>query len=165
MLGQNCYSYIKIGLAIRLLMNLSETNPKNFVADSLQSLTEELKSGNFEVTLAAMESEAYVKMKESIDALENDTDAIGSKLTSTIHKEISKIETVVFPESCIKKIYVLPNRRFNTDYLLNHPEKLLAKGTYEKLDEIARHDIASACRCLLFGEATASAFHILRATE
>ena len=36
---------------------------------------------------------------------------------------------------------------------------------FEKLEEIARTDISSACRCILFGEATAAAFHVLRATE
>lgn len=42
---------------------------------------------------------------------------------------------------------------------------MFKSGVYDSLSEMARFDISSACRCLLFGEATAAAFHILRATE
>lgn len=44
-------------------------------------------------------------------------------------------------------------------------QKLLKKGVFEKLTKIAKNDFRSSCRCLLFGEATAAAFHVLRATE
>jgi len=164
-LGQNCYNYIQIGLGIRLLRNVTEDNSKLFVLSSLETLKEQLEAGNFEVTIAAMNSVDFDGMEESLKDLESDTTVIGPKIAEAVSKELSTIENVVFAESSIKKIYVLPNRRFNTDYLLNKPEKLLADGVFEKLDEIARHDISSSCRCLLFGEATASAFHILRATE
>ena len=90
---------------------------------------------------------------------------MGEQLAGLVQSQSAMIETVVFPESAIKRIYVLPNRRFNSEYLLSSPQKLLKEGTFEKLDEIAKQDIASACRCILFGEATAAAFHILRATE
>lgn len=165
MLVHHCYGYIKIGLAIRLLRNVGANNNKEFVQTALTSLTKELKEGNFQVTLASMDSATYIQMVDDIEALENDDTKIGGSLASTISDELSNIETVVFPESSIKKIYVLPNRRFNTDYLLNKPQNLLKAGAFDKLEEIAKHDITSACKCLLFGEATASAFHILRATE
>lgn len=75
------------------------------------------------------------------------------------------LEKVCYAEAMTKKIYVLPSRGFNSDFLLNEPSKLFRDGAYDKLEEIAKSDISSACRCILFGEATASAFHILRATE
>lgn len=165
MIGQNCYSYIMIGLAIRLLRNVGGDITKKLVTSPLDTLVEQLESGNFEVTLAAMKSQTWGDMWKALKAVDGENEPIGEQLAETVREELGKIETVVFPEASIKKIYVLPNRRFNTDYLLNHPEKLLAEGIFEKLDEVARHDISSACRCLLFGEATAAAFHILRATE
>ncbi|MBU2986807.1 hypothetical protein KO528_15690 [Saccharophagus degradans] len=165
MLIHNCYSYVQIGLAIRLLRNVTKISTKKFVLSSIETLTECLEEGNFEVTITAMRSHTYSQMVTDLRCLNDDVDEIGVDLAKRVVKEFKIIETVVFPESCIKKIYILPNRRFNSEYLLNDPGKLLADGVYEKLDEIARHDISSACRCLLFGEATAAAFHILRATE
>lgn len=163
--GRDCYSYIRIGLVIRLLMNVTAEYKKEFVSSSLAVLKEKLEEANFEVTLSAMESSGFDDMEQSIQALESNTSLIGDEIASAVREELETIENIVFPESSIKKIYVLPSRRFNTDYLLNKPDKLLASGIFDKLDEIAQHDIRSSCKCLLFGEATASAFHILRATE
>jgi predicted ester cyclase len=162
---QDCYSYIKIGLAIRLLRNVEHTDTKDYVKSTIKGLVEGLEEGNFQVTLASMASHFFLNMKDELENIENDNDEIGQALANKVKEQLTNIETVVFPESSIKKIYILPNRRFNTDYLLEQPNKLLAEGVFEKLDDIAQHDIKSACRCLLFGEATASAFHILRATE
>jgi hypothetical protein len=146
-------------------MNVESSDSKKFVRTELRGLTHELKEGNFQVTLASMDSLSYSEMNDKLDIMEEDEDQIGEALAHQIKEELANIETVVFPESSIKKIYILPNRRFNTEYLLEQPNKLLADGVFEKLDDIAQHDIKSACRCLLFGEATAAAFHILRATE
>ncbi len=90
---------------------------------------------------------------------------LGEELARSVSSQAVRVETVIFAESSIKRIYVLPNRRFNSEYLLNSPQSLLKAGAFDKLDEIAKQDISSACRCILFGEATAAAFHILRATE
>lgn len=43
--------------------------------------------------------------------------------------------------------------------------KLFKDKVFTKLSDLTRYDIGSSCRCLLFGEGTACAFHILRATE
>lgn len=165
MLVQNSYVYIRIGLAIRLLRNITAADTKYFARSSLTTLVTELQEGNFQVTLAAMDSDDFLAMVSALDALENTDTALGDGLSKWIRNLSEKIETVVFPESIIKRIYVLPNRRFNSEYLLSSPQKLLKDGTFEKLDEVAKQDISSACRCILFGEATAAAFHILRATE
>ena len=165
MLVQNSYLYIRIGLAIRLLRNISATDTKQFALSSLRTLFEELQQANFQVTLAAMDSENFLGMAAALNALDSDENALGEGLSDWIRNQLSNIETVIFPESAIKKIYVLPNRRFNSEYLLNSPHSLFKEGVFEKLDEIAKQDIASACRCILFGEATAAAFHLLRATE
>jgi hypothetical protein len=164
-LVQNAYAYVKIGLAIRLLRNIASTDTKSFAIASLGALQLELANGNFQVTLAAMDSQAFGSMMQTLSALGDDQTPIGAPLAEQIRFELQQIETVVFPEAIIKRVYVLPNRRFNSEYLLNSPQMLLKQGVFEKLDAIAQQDISSACRCILFGEATAAAFHILRATE
>jgi hypothetical protein len=164
-LVQNSYLYIRIGLAIRLLRNVTPEDTKALALGSLRALYEELQQANFQVTIAAMDSESFLGMLAALNALENDSDELGDALASWVRTQLANIETIIFPESAIKKIYVLPNRRFNSEYLLSSPQSLLKDGAFEKLEEVAKQDIASACRCILFGEATAAAFHILRATE
>jgi len=82
-----------------------------------------------------------------------------------INQEMISIENIVFSESSIKKIYIIPQRRYNEKYLIEEPSKLLKQGVFDKFSEIGKTDFVSACRCLSFGESTASAFHILRVTE
>jgi hypothetical protein len=164
MLAQASYDYIKIGLAIRLLRNVTEEDLCIFANTAEADLRERLVDANFAVSLAATESVIYRNMMESLTGAEE-----GAVLTQVqcdaLRQEFSKLENVVFAEALTKKIYVLPDRRFNTEFLLSKPEKLLKEGAFDKLEEIARIDFSSACRCILFGESTAAAFHILRATE
>lgn len=164
MLAQNSYEYIKIGLAIRLLRNVSKSNAAKFVIDVISDLKSQLEKADFAVSTASTKSSTFLEMEQELNLLGANNE-IGETLRINISGHSATLENVVFAEAITKKIYILPNRRFNTDILLNHPERLLKEGTFEKLDDIAQADIASACRCILFGEATASAFHILRATE
>jgi hypothetical protein len=164
MLSQDSYRYIKIGLALRLLINVNDHDSSDFVSEAIKSLASDLKSAEFNVSLAYTNSDSYGDMIKILEKNEKSTE-IGQTLKNEIRRHFSTLEHVVFSEAITKKIYILPTRRFNTDYLLNHPGQLLKDGVFEKLDEIAQSDISSACKCLLFGEATAAAFHILRATE
>ncbi|EOK5707145.1 hypothetical protein ACM6U7_004342 [Vibrio vulnificus] len=117
-------------------------------------------------SLSALESTKVSDLEEVLSSEEEPKKKkVGEELRSKISKAYDYIEFVVFSESETKKIYEIPKRRFNSDYLLNSPNKLFAGDVFSKLDDIAQNDIKSACRCLLFGEATATAFHILRATE
>ena len=163
--GQNCYNYILIGLNIRTLINVTADFQKEFIITVIENLTELLRNANFEVTLSYMDSIISHDILDDLKLISAADENIGEDLSSKIQRELRVIESVVFAEANTKKIYILANRRFNSDYLLNHPDKLLAEGIFEKFNHITQFDIRSACRCLLFGEATAAAFHILRATE
>lgn len=165
MLVQTSYLYIRIGLAIRTLLNITGETTRSFVNETYNSLVQELNMCNFQVTLSAMNESKFFELYDRINSLESDETQIGNVIAGSIRDLSSRIETVIFAEASIKHIYILPNRRFNSEYLLNSPQSLLKTGTFEKLDEVAKQDISSACRCILFGEATAAAFHILRATE
>jgi len=161
---QNTYVYIQIGLCLRLLRNITAADRASLTQKSMETLRTKLTQGNFEVSLAAMTSVDFKTMAKEVA----DADAekpLPASLISTVKSEFSSLENVVFAEAVTKKIYILPSRRFNTEYLLSDPAKLLKAGSFAKLEEIAKSDFASSCRCILFGEATAAAFHILRATE
>jgi len=164
MIVQNSYVYIHIGLCLRLLRNVVALSRPEVARNSIDTLATNLQKGNFEVSLAAMTSTSYGSMVRALAETETDA-AMGEALVQQIKHEFGILENIVFAEALTKKIYVLPSRRFNTDFLLSNPDKLLKGGAFEKLEEIAKVDFASSCRCILFGEATAAAFHILRATE
>jgi hypothetical protein len=164
MIVQNTYVYIQIGLCLRLLRNIDNANTAELAKAAIETLTVNLQKGNFDVSLAAMTSTSFGEMKKELEAAEAEK-PIPASLVSKIKNQSTTLENVVFAEAITKKIYVLPSRRFNTEYLLAEPKRLLRAGAYEKLEEIAKNDFSSSCRCILFGESTAAAFHILRATE
>ena len=164
MIVQNTYVYIQIGLCLRLLRNVTVSDKAKLSSSSIESLKTALQKGNFDVSISAMQSSKFSDLFESLKGVD-ELKPLPPDIVSSIREEFSKLENVVFAEALIKKIYVLPSRRFNTEYLLSDPKQLLKSGSYEKLAEIAKTDFSSSCRCILFGEATAAAFHILRATE
>ena len=164
MIVQNTYVYIQIGLCLRLLRNIAGTHKASLAKTTIETLRSNLQKGNFDVSQAAMTSIAFGEMEGALRAAEADK-PLAADLVGQIKDQFSNLENVVFAEALTKKIYVLPSRRFNTEYLLADPKKLLRSGSFEKLEEIAKTDFSSSCRCILFGEATAAAFHILRATE
>jgi len=146
-----------------MLRNIDAAHGSSFALQIIETMNRNLLEGGFDVSLSAMRSSAFAEMNNALKIASEGK--LSSSLVSDIKEEFSGLEKVVFAEAITKKIYVLPNRRFNTEYLLSEPSKLLKNGAFEKLEEIARIDFSSSCRCILFGEATAAAFHILRATE
>lgn len=164
MIVNDAYAYIQIGLAIRLLRNVSSSYQANIPRETLDRLTSQLQQAGFEVSLAAMQSATFGEMEKALNALKSD-ELLSNELAQKLVEQAEIFENVVFAEAITKRIYVLPSRRFNTEYLLTSPRSLLKDGAFDKLEEIAKTDFASSCRCILFGEATAAAFHILRATE
>ena len=128
--------------------------------DKLQGSLE--KSG-FEVSLNGFHN-FLADIKIKLQGINKD-ELIGGSIKEEIIANTIILEDIIFSEASIKNVYVVPQRRFNGEYLSTKPMELLNKGIFERLPEMAIYDFASSCRCLLYGEGTASAFHMLRATE
>lgn len=160
--AENSYGLIRIGLLIRMLSNVHGDDKGSMLIQSFAQLSEHLENGRFPVSGSGLE--LFRKRFEELAALEPDA-VIGDDLAEGLCEIAAVFEKIVYAEASTKKIYVLPQRRFNADSLLSNPQNLLKAGSFQKLSAIAQVDFASAGRCLLFGEATAGAFHILRATE
>ena len=165
MQGKSCYEYIHIGLCLRLLIQSNATDKKEFIEEHLEKLKQLLDNVSFEVSLAYTRADTFEKLEETIEEIESASTEIGDEINKKLSVELNILENIVFAEANTKKVFSIPQRRFNSTYLLSNPEKLLKKGLFEKLSDLAKSDISSAGRCLLFGESTAAAFHILRATE
>lgn len=162
---RNTYGLIYIGLQIRLLRHTEEGDEVKFVLDNIKELEDELERSELLVSLNALQS--LNTIRNTINELKKrkQTELINKEESETISEEMRAIEKIVFSEATTKKIYVIPQRRYNEKYLLDSPDKLLKPGVFEKFTDIGQFDFSSACRCLSFGEGTACAFHILRATE
>lgn len=156
------YEYILIGLAVRLLRHCEVDPPKEFLINHIEILIGQLEKANFNVSLAGIFKIREIKEQLEEDSITNVPDKDTLKYLSD---EMKLVERVIYSEARTKNVYTLPERRYNTDSLLNNPQNLLKSGTFDKLSDIAKFDIKSGSRCILFGEATASAFHTLRATE
>lgn len=159
---KNSYGLILMGLLIRYLVNINDKYIVRFVLEEIDKLILEFKDANFEVSFAGSYNLRNIANElRTMDPNES----IGIHLYNQILAEINPLEKIVYAEAHTKKIYVIPTRRFNSEYLLNTPEMLFKENAFTKISDLGQYDIRSACRCLSFGEATASAFHILRATE
>jgi hypothetical protein len=160
---QKTYPYIQMGLNIRFLRHVAATHSAKVVKRELTVLKGNLQKLKFVVSLASLSSSRDIETEKALAALK-DEDKLGALAPNVVSLAVD-LEQVIFAEGITKFVYVLPERRFQSEYLLSAPQKLLKDGSYLKLDPIAQSDIAAAGRCIAFGEATAAAFHILRATE
>jgi hypothetical protein len=61
--------------------------------------------------------------------------------------------------------YIVSERRFPIERLVDDVGGLFGKDIFKKLPIIAQQDFAEAAKCLAFERATAGAFHMLRGTE
>lgn len=162
---KDTYSLIYIGLQIRLLRNISIDNEVNFVLDNIKTLEEELEESELFVSLNAVKSLNLFRITiTELEKLDKNT-KITKAHQSAITDQMRIIEAIVFSEATTKKIYVIPQRRYNEKYLLDEPHKLLKENVFDKFTDICKFDFTAASRCLSLGEGTACAFHILRATE
>jgi hypothetical protein len=142
-------------------MKVDDKSSKEFAALHLERLENELDRIGFEVSIAGANA-----IREARTELGSIPDGpIGAKIAKKISDAMPAFEKVVYAESLTKQLYVLPSRRFNSEYLLDSPAKLFKPGVFDSLPDIVRFDIEHSCRCILFGEGTAAAFHVLRATE
>lgn len=160
---QKSYDFIHVGLLVRYNSSLSITSTKETFLDGLNTLKDSLTGIGFNVSLALLEY-LITYLNENSTTI-NPQSKFDTKIFTKLHREIQSLETTIYAEANTKFVHTIPTRRFITEYLLEKPQMLLKDKVFGKLSDIAKFDFASACRCISYGEATASAFHILRATE
>ena len=158
------YAFIQIGLTIRILRNVGKNESAIATKENIESLSELLNEVGFEASLAYInEGDALLEFDEKFASATEDT-VLGNQASELIDI-FTRLEAVVFAEGMTKNIYAMPVRRYTAEYLLKNPAKLLGPGTFASLSDLAKYDFSASCRCIMYGEGTAAAFHIIRATE
>ena len=106
---------------------------------------------------------ALVDLQAKLEKAENE------KLTKEQATELAKIMRELRPtllaEARGTLAYIISERRFPIERLVDDISGLFANGVLDLLPEIARQDFAESGKCLAFERPTAAAFHMLRATE
>jgi hypothetical protein len=158
----SAFNLLIIGSNVRYLMSIVRHSETKHVKTAMENLLIDLKDAEFNITLAYID-QFLPKLFKKLN--EESAEIISSEIYRWIRDSSESLEKVLLSEAKTKKFYALPASRYNSFYLMESPESFLSAGAFLKLSEMAKFDFTSACRCLLYGEATASAFHILRATE
>ncbi len=164
MIERQSYSFIIIGLALRALRSIGSEDQKKYFISTLSKLDNALEAVGFEVSLVALRTSTPINELKAALKEHKEDDDIGLAFRS-LSNEMLTLERTVYAEAVTRNIYMFQENRFNNNYLLREPSRLLAKGTFGKLSDLAQFDFSSACRCILKDEGTACAFHILRTTE
>jgi hypothetical protein len=163
------YAYITIGGRMRYLEDAPVGNPvggENYILKNLERVPGTLRMAGLPVSERAFGFELAELQEELSQALEADSDA---KLTVDQHKRLSDamrvVWKVVVAEATGVYAFIVSEKRLDTAKLLDTPGELFAPGVFASLSEIAQDDFRHAGRCVAFEEATAAAFHLMRATE
>lgn len=102
MIVQSSYTYIHIGLALRLLRNVSAPNKSSFVKDTIKTLKQNLQAVNFDVAIASLQSVSFGEMESELGQIE-DQNKLEAAIALKIINEFSTLENIVFCGSYNKK--------------------------------------------------------------
>lgn len=94
-----------------------------------------------------------------------DEQAVPKDIANELEKLSEKVEPTIDAELQLTYAYILDEKRLGLNRLLDSIEDLFGEDVFKKLSNQAQRDFMEAGRCLAYERYTASAFHILRATE
>jgi len=155
------YSLVQIGLWVRHLQRAERLTLKS-VRSGINIILSEFDKFQLNVSKSgSMELKTFIDNLSSID----DDETLGSDRAKELSYLMLTLENIIFAEARIKHYYVTTDKRYNTDYLMDQPEKLFKDGVFKKLPQLSQYDFVEGFKCIVFEIPTAAAFHILRATE
>lgn len=163
----NPYDFIHVGLLIRLLRHCAAFSVQGVIGES-KRLIGMLKKIDFAVSRSSATSDARAGLTTLLSDLEKETDKarkVNTAEQKRFEEVIAILENMVYAEALTKRLYQLSSDRFNLEALLDKPHLMFSSGVFHRLPAIARQDLSSAFQCLAFDQPTATAFHVLRATE
>lgn len=155
------YSLITIGLWVRCLQG-AETLTLKDVRSGVNAILSEFDKFQLDVSRSgSMQLKTFIDNLSSMD----DSKTLGKDRAQELSGLMQTLENIVSAEAQIKYYYVTTYKRYNTDYLMDHPEKLFSDGVFKRLPKLSRYDFTEGFKCITFEIPTAAVFHILRATE
>lgn len=157
---------MEVGKSKRLDIYLASSNVSSYVRnllDAYATLTVCRNSGN-EIIRASGEVLTWLRSTPS-DEWEKEDSSMNLKCSQLLNKA-KEFQTVLSAELLkLETYYVSQKGIYDTTALIARTENVLPVSMLNKIDQKVVVEIRESGRCLAFDCATASGFHIMRATE
>jgi len=157
------YKYYAFGYNYYILKNIGLSNTaKSDGHSKLQEFLNTLKELDLKVSTQAAK-ELY-EIFESIKKLPEESQ-ISEDVAKRVQAIVDRVDSTLDAELQLRSAYIVTDKRYAIENLLNKPEALFGKSIFEYLPKLCQFDFTEACRCIAYENATAAAFHIMRAIE
>lgn len=139
---------------------------KKDALQKISSIKSPLADIDFDYTKKVGVSE-YEELEAFIESeLENDSDALTDRHYERIERSVYAVSAIMQAEMNDYVLFApVDNKKFKLIDLQSKSENILGLEVFNKIPPLAQYDFKDGCKCLAFECYTASAFHILRATE
>jgi hypothetical protein len=157
--------YISFGSKLRYLQDARagrRVHGKSFTLDNIDSFIGFVEKFKLTVTERALRD--LKQVRETLAATPDDY-ALDVSDARALVKAIREIRLVLEAETGGMVAYILTDKRYDVNRLLESVWELLDDGVYAWLDAIAKYDMEQAGKSLAVELPTAAAFHVLRGTE
>ncbi len=165
MQSKSIWGYISLGTGFRYLQEATEgrnIHGDSYIIGNIERFFNQLEPMGFKVT--AIASHELEKLYEKF--LQTDKkDKLSSAQAKSLKNIMNKIRPTFSAEAKGIYSYIVTEKKFSTEKLIDKIETLFAPDVFSKLSEIAQYDFKEAGRCIAFERATAVAFHLMRAVE
>ncbi len=131
------------------------------VLDNIDRFVGQIDELGFTVTRRAARPLAELR-----EELEKSTEQrLTEKQAERLKKVMQELRPTLVAEGGGTIAYIISERRYPIEKLLDDPGSLFAEEVFTKLPQLAQYDFGEAAKCLAFERPTAAAFHMLRGTE
>ncbi|HET6989682.1 MAG TPA: hypothetical protein VFJ43_00085 [Bacteroidia bacterium] len=163
------YDYYSFGYNYNILINdkHDDTNKDCFKEIKLyMSFIDELdlRVSKSSIRLTYLQDDID-KLEQLANSPETSEKIVDKVLWDGLIEKLLKVDSVLDAELNTKIAYLLDEKRFSNEILLDKITKLFAPKIYMQMPSIARFDFEESGKCLAFDRYTACAFHALRGTE
>jgi hypothetical protein len=163
------YDYYSFGFNYNILLSghLDKTNSECFedlirYSDFINELDLRVSKSSIKLINVLPEIEKFEKIAK---AKKTKDDKVNPELWRSIISKLEKVDTTLDAELNTKIAFLLDEKRYSNEILLDKIYQLFSKDTFDTLPTIAQFDFEESGKCLAFDRYTACAFHSLRGTE
>jgi|SRR5579872_2616021 len=159
-------NYIIFGTQLRFLLDAKEgwrIHGDSWVLQNIDNFVANLDAFEMPVSRRAA-WELVTFANDNLRALGEDavlTTALATELQETMYR----LRPTIYAESAGNIAFVVTDKRYRVDKLLDDVGSLMAPGVFRRLPDIAQHDYSEAGICIAYLRPTAAAFHLVRACE
>lgn len=153
-------TYIHFGQRLRSLQEVTKDSNLEHVLDCSEVLEKLCADIGFRVSERVIE-----KKRNKFSRMKNDESGVLGENFKEIAKDMEVVHQCIDAEVEEKYVFVTTDKSFHVEYLLNNFDRIFSNTVFERLPEVAKHDLQEAGKCIAFEVSTAAAFHILRGTE